>query len=119
MQGRKLQRNVKQTHIRPHLHTLVLLCCEFVGADGSHRDVGSYQRLVLQEEGEGVHPTEGRADHHHRAQAQLLTHLLQETCGGQFSNRCRGLGCLRPAESCGQTEGGRCEVKGTGAMLVC
>lgn len=79
------------TH-RMYLYTLVLLCCEFVGADGSYRDVGSYQSLVLEEEGEGVHPTEGRTDHHHRAQAQLLTHLLQEICRGRFSNRGRGLG---------------------------
>ncbi len=78
--------------IRLYLYTLVLLGCELVSADGGHRDVGSYQGLVLVKEREGVHPTEGRADHHHRAQAQLLTHLLQETCRGQFPNRCRGLG---------------------------
>lgn len=76
MQDRQLQSNIKKRDIRLYLHTLVLLCCEFVGADGSYRDVGSYQSLVLEEEWEGVHPTEGRADHHHRAQAQPFTHLF-------------------------------------------
>lgn len=71
---------------------MVLLGREPVGADGSYRDVGLDQGLVLEEEGERVHPTEGRADHHHRAQVQLLTHFLQETCRGQLSHGDRGLG---------------------------
>lgn len=68
LQERKLQRNIQQRHILTHrlyLYTLVLLRCEFVRTDGSDRDVGSHQSLVLEEEGQGIHPAEGRADHHH------------------------------------------------------
>lgn len=90
--------------VRSYLYSLVLFCCEFVGADGSHGDVGSDHGLVLVEEGEGVHAAEGGADHHHRAQAQLLTHLFEETCRGQISNFCRGLGRLRPTQTCEQTD---------------
>lgn len=83
-----------------YLYTLVLPCREFVRADGSHGDVGSDQVLVLVEEREGVHPTEGRADHHHREQAEALAHLLKETRRRQFTDRCRGLGGFRLTESC-------------------
>lgn len=38
------------------LYALVLLRCEFVRTDGSDRDVGSHQSLVLEEEGQGIHP---------------------------------------------------------------
>lgn len=60
--------SLMKTIAETHLYTLVLLWREFVGADGSDRDEGSYQVLVLKQEGEGVHPTERRAYHHHRAQ---------------------------------------------------
>lgn len=82
-----------------YLDTLVLLGCEFVGADGSHRDVGPDQVLVLVQEGEGVHPAERRADHHHRGQAQTLAHLPQERGWGQFSDGRRGHGWLGLTES--------------------
>lgn len=78
--GQEATKEFKVEAERLHLHTLVLLCCEFVTADGSHGDVGSDQGLVLEEEREGVTPAEGRADQHHRAQVQLLAHLLQEAC---------------------------------------
>lgn len=39
-----------------YLYALVLLRCEFVRTDGSDRDVGSHQSLVLEEEGQGIHP---------------------------------------------------------------
>lgn len=83
------------------LYALVLLCCEFVRADGSHGDVGPDQALVLVEEGEGVHPTEGRADHHHGEQVETLAHLLQETRRGQLADLCRRLGGFGLTESCG------------------
>lgn len=105
--GLRAREEYKSNHIvmhRLYLHTLVLLSCEPVGADGSHRDVGSDQGLVLEEEGERVHPTEGRADHHHRAQLQVLTYFLQETCRGQFTHRGWGLSWLRTAKSCEQTQ---------------
>lgn len=71
-----------------YLYTLVLLWREFVCADGSHGDVGPDQVLVLVEEREGVHSTEGRADHHHGEQVEALAHLLQETRRSQLTNRC-------------------------------
>lgn len=87
---------------KQYLYALVLLRREFVGADGSHGDVGSDQVLMLVEEREGVHPTEGRADHHHREQAQPLTHLLQETRRGQFAHGCRRLSGSGLTQSCGR-----------------
>lgn len=91
-------------HMVTHLYPLVLLCCEFLSADGGDGDVSSQQRRMLRQEREGIHPTERRADHHHWSQAQLLTHLLQKTCGGQFPHRCRRLGRLGPTESCRQMD---------------
>lgn len=114
---------------KQYLYALVLLRREFVGADGSHGDVGSDQVLVLVEEREGVHPTEGRADHHHREQAQVLAHLLQETRRGQFADGCRRLSGPRLTQSCGRLiHIGTCErmqvrkepinMKTTGFLLV-
>lgn len=95
---------------KPYLYALVLLRREFVGADGSHGDVGSDQVLVLVEKREGVHPTEGGADHHHGEQAQALAHLLQETRRGQFADGCRRLSGFRLTQSCGRlTHSGTCE----------
>ena len=85
-----------------YLHTLILLSCELVRADGSHGDVGPHQFLVLLEEGEGVHAAEGGADHHGGDQVQALTHFFQESCGGQFPNRSRGHSRARLAQSCGR-----------------
>lgn len=73
------------------LNCVVLLCGELVGAYRGDGDVGPDRSLVLRDEGQGVHAAEGGADHHHRVQAQLLTHLLQEPPGGQLSHRRRGL----------------------------
>lgn len=87
-----------------YLDTLVLLGGEYVGADGSHRHVGSDQVLVLVQEGKRVHPAEGGTDHHRWGQAQTLAHLLQEGRRGQFSDGCRGLGCLGLTESWGYLE---------------
>lgn len=92
------------TSLETYLDTLVLLGCEFVGADGSHGDVASNHVLVLVQEGEGVHPAEGGADHHRRGQAQTLAHLPQEGRRGQFSDGCRGLGWLGLTESWGRLE---------------
>lgn len=93
-----------------YLYALVLLRREFVGADGSHGDVGSDQVLVLVEEREGVHPTEGRADHHHGEQVQALAHLLQETSRGQLADGRRRLSGSRLTQSCGRfIHRGTCE----------
>lgn len=73
-----LKAKTEEPHKETNLDTLVLLSCELVGADRSHGDVGPDQVLVLVQEGEGVHPAEGGADHHHRGQAQTLAHLPQE-----------------------------------------
>ena len=83
----------------PYLYSPVLLCAELVSAYGSHRDVGPDGGLVIHDERQGVHAAEGGADDHHRVQAQLLTHLLQEPTWGQLPHRCRGRGCLGLTEA--------------------
>lgn len=72
-------------HTCTHLYADVLLCCEFLSADGSHRDVCPDQSIVLEEEGQGVHATERGTDYHHWPHPQGLPHVLQEPTRGQLS----------------------------------
>ncbi len=84
-----------------HLYAAVLLCSELLCADGSYRDVGLDLLGVLEEERQRVHAAERRADDHHGAGLQSLTHLSEEHTWSRLTHWSRGRSRLRLTQTWG------------------
>ncbi len=93
-----------------HLYAAVLLCSELLCADGSYRDVGLDLLGVLEEERQRVHAAERRADDHHGAGLQSLTHLSEEHTWSRLTHWSRGGAALdwpKPEGATAQTQTSR------------